>query len=292
MKVLVTFPGKFGDLLWQLPLIRAISRRVGAPVHLRVMQDFAGICPLLAGQPYLASVQAYETWIAREGAPLVPRVPDDMGLVTAWDREWDLVLHLGYRGWPEPDVIRHTLATANVASAIPGSKWTRIGRFTMEDLDLSTPWITLPPVSEPLPDWSGVAVALTDEFFELKFGLMNLVFEQLHRTGVESFRVLATPGSRWDVETWPMPKTKRVGTWYSYAQTLAGASVVLADCAAPHVLAVAMGKPVVLAEPCSMRRNPVFYPLGTTGPVHLVCGADGQPTTDARAVNAALQRFL
>jgi hypothetical protein len=69
--------------------------------------------------------------------------------------------------------------------------------------------------------------------------------------------------------------------------------VFLGDCSAWHVLAMAMGIPVVLVEPLEARWNPIFYPLGMDGPqVTMVRGNDGNPTFDARHVADALTRAL
>lgn len=162
----------------------------------------------------------------------------------------------------------------------------------LEELALDEPWITLPgsPLEGPPP----IVVAHTDEHFELKLGVTMLVLEHYFRTNPDhlGFAILATPGSRWDRETWAM-QSLRLGYWEAYAEAIMPARVVLSDCSAAHVLAVAMGVPTVLLEPNPMRHNPVFYPLGDRGPqVTLVRGVDGQPTFDARHVADALDVAL
>ena len=109
-----------------------------------------------------------------------------------------------------------------------------------------------------------------------------------------TYAVLCPPGSRWATETWaPTWKALKPVEWLAYAQIMADARVVLADCSAAHVLAVAMGKPVILMEPNPNRHNPVFYPLGKIGPqVTLVLGGDRQPTWDARHTADAVKEAL
>lgn len=83
---------------------------------------------------------------------------------------------------------------------------------------------------------------------------------------------------RWDVEA-------GMGAvhWERAASTLARAKVALCDCSALHVLAVAVGTPVVVMEPNPHRWNRIFWPLGRSGPqVYGVDGNDGQPSFDSR----------
>lgn len=54
--LLVTFPGKLGDLLYSLPAARALGRRLGLPVELMTSAYCAAALPLLERQPYLAGV--------------------------------------------------------------------------------------------------------------------------------------------------------------------------------------------------------------------------------------------
>jgi hypothetical protein len=275
MRVLCTFPGKFGDLLWALPTVRAISRRIGAPVDLLLARELQAIVPLLRSQPYLGAVATECAWVTRDTAPRSPRTPP----LVAYPG-YDRVIHLGYRDWPLPDVVRHTRETAN-----------EVCRLREEELTLDEPWIQAPDrTTYPFP---ALAIAFTDEHFELKFGLTTLVLESFARTYSDlGYRILTTPGSRWDGETWQPMRGKCPTDWSGYATAFTGASVVLTDCSAPHVLAVAMGKPVVVMEPNPHRHNPVFYPLGTIGQVELVVGTDGLPTFDARHVSDVLTRRL
>ena len=74
---------------------------------------------------------------------------------------------------------------------------------------------------------------------------------------------------------------------------IAGAKVLLTDCSALHVLAVALGIPTVIVEPMEARWNTIFYPLGFDGPqVTIVKGLDGQPTFDARHVTETLSKVI
>ena len=283
MRILCTFPGKYGDLLWALPTIRAISRRVGTPVDLVVAAPFGSICPLIEQQNYIGRCWASPDWQVQDTAPISPRVPP-IGVVGSWD----LILHLGYTGWPMPDLVRHTLATANAALTDlrnPGNRvdyWIQIEEHA---LDLSTPWITTPRVALPLPPSHLVAVGFTDEHFELKYGVSLL--QGSGGLPCTAYRVIGA-SARWQTEA-------SLGglTWEGSAETLAGAAAFLGCCSALHVLAVAMGVPAIVMEPNPHRHNAVFYPLGTTGPqVTLVRGVDGLPTWDSRHTADTLTHVL
>jgi hypothetical protein len=81
--------------------------------------------------------------------------------------------------------------------------------------------------------------------------------------------------------------------WEETVTAIQAADVFLGCNSGLHVLACAIGKPVIMMEPSPARHNPIFFPLGTTGPqVTLVLGNDGQPTWDARAVADTLHRVL
>lgn len=278
MRVLTTFPGRFGDIIWALPAIRAVSRRIGAPVDLQIAGEFASLVPLLQQQPYIGAVTADPGWSLTP--PEEWRAPQLQPLPHA------VVLHLGYRGWPARALPLETLHTLQ-------QEWRRVyftapAPFTEADLDLSTPWITL----NATPRWAlrDLAIAFSETHFELKYGLVRLLWNALpNHTG----RLLCLPRSRWAQEGLPSELPCITGEWLTYARGFAAARVALCCNSGAHVLAVAMGVPVVMMEPIEARHNPIFYPCGTTGPqVTLVRGNDGAPTFDCRHVAETLTAAL
>jgi hypothetical protein len=261
-RILVTHNGRYGDLIWALPPVRAISQRLGEPVDLVIPGEFASIVPLLQQQPYLSQVWSDGYWA--QGQALWPYIG---GLAP----EYEAVVELGYRGWPEPDCVRHTLETADRAFG-----W----NLTWEELDLETPWITTPTPAPPtgIPFTAG----FSETWFELKYGLCTL----LARQGLRP--CLVGDSGRWQSEA-----RATATSWQASAILIQQSQVFLGCCSALHVLACAVGTPVVLMEPMEARWNPVFYPFGKVGPqVTLVTGNDGLPTFDARAVADALRPYL
>lgn len=268
-RILCSFPGRAGDLIWALPTVRAISETVGHPVDLQIAGEFKSMSELLALQSYLGLVFANPLWgMDTWEAP---------GVISL-DGPYDRVIHLGYRRWPERPLPEETYLNALEALA---------GTVVLPPLDLDRPWITVEP-------WRGrphpLTIGWTDCHFELKYGLTQLLSANW-RPGTREFAFtafgLAAPGSRWVTEAdW------EVIVWLEAARRIAASAAFLGDCSALHVLACALGKPCVIVEPMEARWNPIFYPYGMDGRVRVVKGLDGKPTFDARHTAETLREVL
>lgn len=255
----VSFPGRFGDLLWALPTIRALSERNGAPVDLTIAGEFASIVPLLQLQPYLGEVYADPAWIV---SPHAMPPPAD--------------LHLGYQGWPE-------LPLPKAIEARLHAQW-KDADGPVPVIDLTRPWITPPDYAKMLGSAYAITLGFSETHFELKYGLSMLLWQRFMQQGTVN---LSGANERWQKEA-----GQATYTWETAAAWISQSQVFVGCCSALHVLAVAIGVPVVLVEPMEARHNPVFYPLGTTGRVQLVTGNDGLPTVDARHVGDAIEAVL
>jgi len=265
MKILCTFPGRNGDLLWALPVIRAISQHCKAPVGLQIGGEFTGIVPLLQRQPYLSHVWADSWWSLTP--PEEWRAPGLSG--------YDNVFHCGYRGWPEQGL------PFWVAQGVKGS----YPELANLEVDYDSPWITIDGPGAPCE----IAMGWSDEWFELKAGIVTLIGEK-----IPPYTICAPAGSRWRTErpraSWCLSYET---DWVSMTAAIRNSDLFVGCCSAPHVLAVALGKPVVIMEPSQARWNPIFYPFGMDGPrVTVVKGNDGQPTHDARHVAETIERVL
>lgn len=276
-RVLCTFPGRHGDLLWALPTVRAISESYGQPVDLQIAGEFGTILPLLALQPYLGAIfadprwgltppnewQAPPAWPPRRADGVYEHFSEPPDPLVTYDR----VYQLGYRRWPELPLPLEVDQTVRVDRELP-------------PLDLTRPWITAPPTETRWFDADyhrrprRIAVGFTECYFELKYGLTKLVTEHHSDWRVQT----CMGGGRWFNEA-----GEGSHTWVEAAQLISQAEIFVGDCSGLHVLAVALGVPVVLVEPMDARWNPIFYPCGKTGPqVTLVTGLDGLPTFDSR----------
>ncbi len=269
MKILCTFPGRNGDLLWALPTIRAISQHFNVPVDLQISGEFTGIVPLLERQPYLKKVWADQGWSL---------TPPDEWIAPATGLPYDRVFNCGYRGWP--------------AKCLP--YWAELGVKTSYlelaelQVDYATAWISLgqtPTLDKLLmPLGYTVVAGWSDEWFELKFGVMRLLPPRFNPC------IVCPPGSRWDTEGHGMAIFPT--DWVKAAWRIWNGEIFLGCCSALHVLATAMGKPVVVLEPSTARHNPIFYPFGMDGRIRVVKGNDGQPTHDVRHTIATIEQVL
>ena len=97
-RYLCTFPGKYGDLLWSLPTVRAISQIKGEPVDFAIMPQYKNILPLLQAQPYIDRAFVIEEWLILHSnhgdQPWLPQ--KNMEQACGYHQVW----HLGYRGHP------------------------------------------------------------------------------------------------------------------------------------------------------------------------------------------------
>lgn len=270
-QILCTFPGRLGDILWSLPTARAIALANGGTVSFAIAGEFGALASLLETAPYLQHVLVLDTWGVH---------PPDEWCAPGVEGFNYRVVHLGYRGWPQ----------APLAQAIYTQTSQEYRDLPMMPLDLATPWLT----AEPFP---GVRPAYvegwTECWFELKVGLRTLLWDTLVS---KSLRYAAPGKFPVNVSTtgrWAQEYGVAGCDWLTTARWLASTQVCLTDCSAVHVLACALGIPVVMVEPMEARHNPIFYPYGMDGPqVTMVKGQDGKPTTDARHVADVLRPYL
>jgi len=280
MTILTSCPGKYGDVLWAMPTCRTLAEHFGAPIDLVLSARYGdpSFCTLLAAQPYLNRVWADPLWQIEErgSAPTNPWHFTPEG-------DWDRVIHLGYQRWPQ-----NVLPTETYLSAV-----SQLGH-TLPPLDLTKPWSSV----EPLPCPRSIAVGFTDEHFELKFGLAQLLSTTFVRQEEDddlpqdNGKYALWPSARQD-SRWHREGGCRSCDWLEAEKVISSCQAFLGDCAALHVLAVALGKPCVIMEPSEARWNPIFWPLGMDGlQVTCVKGHDGRPTFDARAVRHAIEEVL
>ncbi len=174
------------------------------------------------------------------------------------------------KGWP----LSKTLAEGywlTAAEQVPGLK----------PLDLERPWIKPVDMGERGSD---VVVGFTDNWFELVFGLFELVSGAFDEEDA-SFTVLCQAGSRWNTEARWFARD-----WLRTADVLSKSKVFFGCCSALWVLANALGKRTVIAEPMEGRWDKVFW-LEHARNV-MVMGGDGKPTWDARACVQTLRKAL
>lgn len=280
-KILATFPGKIGDILWALPTIREIARQAGEPVDLVVGDRFAGLVELLKIQPYLGRVEANPEWKVQDTAPMSPRVPS-LGFHSSFAScHYDKVYHLGYEGWPKRALPLETWDTAFNAGA------------PVRSCSPFDPWLFLPPVHQPAVQ--EIYLGWTDEWFELKLGLTSVLANALPD---EAFVLRVGSGSRWLTEgSRPDGVDIAPSSLLETASVISSCALYVGCLSSQWVLANALGVPCVVVEPNPHRHNPIFWwdgPIEKDGRARnrIVRGNDGLPTFDARAMVQAVEEEL
>src|SRR5271170_584409 len=96
MKILCTFSGKFGDIMWSLPTVRQISKNLGTRVDMGIMPGYKTLLPLLQEQKYINRAYTIDNWECT-GSPCGDQPwnpPVDC------EEEYSNVFHLTYRRHP------------------------------------------------------------------------------------------------------------------------------------------------------------------------------------------------
>lgn len=276
-RILATFPGKHGDLLWAGPALRALAAFYQEPIDLMLSEKYSSLEPLLSLQPYLDEVLINHDWAVREEAPLEPReAPLD-----GYEGEWERLFHLGYRGWPRQSLPLETWDCARVLLEH------HHGLYTGKGISLADPWISLPVLPEEEP--SSVLVGFSDEWLELKMGLLGCAAARFPEM---KFRLVSGPGSRqreW-LGAFPSNVVPYECGWAYAARLMARSSLFFGCCSAMWVLANAMGKRTCIVEPSEMRHNEVFWSASPRN--RLLRGASQGDKFDARRVISLLEEVI
>jgi hypothetical protein len=278
MTILCTHPGKYGDCLWALATMRAISEAVNQDVDLLLSAQYGteDFMTLLRQQYYVGNVYRAADWAIRETAPITPRVPPSL------PEGYDAVVHLGYEGWPKFDLARETYRLAEL----------QLLRHRLPPLDLDTPWIQECESDLRVDTGHYLAIGFSEEHFELKVGLTSLIGDPFLQNGAHAYVTNISQGPRWENWTWDVLE-RRPSSWTERASVLRHACLFVGCCSALHVLACGLGVPVILAEPAHARHHDCFYPFGKRSTrVQLVLGADGLPSVDSRHVREAIAARL
>jgi hypothetical protein len=272
-KILCTMPGKFGDILWALPTVKAIAQHVEEKVDFVTSPAYQTLVPLIHEQFYIGTALWHPGWDVQDTAPMTPAEPPGFDA-----SQYDHVFHLGHTAWPHLPLARmhHYTLVQQWPDALGPTP----------PLTLEEPWIE--PVLEPTPEslHPDVLACWSEEWAELKMGVTMAVDFALHPT--RTVALLRPPGTRY--YEWPAGSSFDDFDWIATATALSTARVVLCCLSAQWVLANAMGKRCVVMEPAEARHNPIFWREHARNT--LVTGIDGQPTFDARHVLDAVKEAL
>lgn len=165
MKILCTFSGRFGDILFSLPTVRQISRNYGTRVDMGIMPSYKTLLPLLKRQSYIQNTFTIDNWFCT-GSPCGDQpweAPLDM--LPGYDK----VYHLTYRYHPHGNnpLIDFIAGQQSLVLDEP------IVPF-IETLDF-------PPYKETY-----IAFAFNDQYHEQKTRFLECLSSNLGRTGLSS----------------------------------------------------------------------------------------------------------
>lgn len=247
--ILLTHPGKIGDLIWALSAAREVARKyTSGQVDLATSPYCRGLIPLLEHQEWIGSAIVLENWNVIFSAPVVPVIPppyfDSFGnpleLRPVCGGPWDFVAHLGMRCWPSPTLLEYypNLLRSEYGLSVEGS---------------TSGWLearTFPPSSE-------IAICFSDEWVELKAGLCAALATAFP---LETFRLLVSPQSRLAKEfRFPFQNfITHECDIVTMADFMASSKLLVTCNSAPHPLANALGVPTVVVEPSTPRHQEVF----------------------------------
>lgn len=288
MSFMVCHPGRYGDLLWALPAIRALAEfhaeapRLILPTDPANTTPMRAIVPLLERQEYIGRVDIDPAWSITQDAPRGPLYPPV---------KLPGMQALGYTSWPSrPLPYESAMVAGEEIYALACSMPEHFFR----------PWIEVGGV--PVFHNKRLLVHWTDRYFELKLGILKEIERVLPDVDVSWY---AQKGSR-------MCQAGAVAAGFdTLATMMASHRVVLTDCSAAHVLATGVGvRTVLVVEPEEARHHFVFWP-GTivSGPAHdtnwtqqmgtplgerirPVLGGDRRPTFDSRHVIDEITKAL
>jgi hypothetical protein len=269
--ITVTHPGKLGDLLWALPTVRELALSRNDTIQLWLPSQCKPLVNLLAKQWYIRQTVIDEDWVLGANTPEAPAKPP-----VEPDGE---VIHLGYPEWPTMPLPFYTASLAGVEPS-----W--------------DPWIE----AEPLVETYGQQLLLyawTDNWFELKLGLTEILIRQLP---VNAWTLRTDPKSA----RWPIYEHAYGTKIEELARCIASSTLVVTDCSMAMVLTAALGKRCVVMEPEPARHHPIFWPGSTQDDsghwrqadnqfgrlIWPVIGGDGKPTFDARHTKDLIMELL
>lgn len=93
-KILCTFSGKLGDILWSLPTVRKLAQIHGAPVDLGIMPQYVSLLSLLEHQEYIDKAFVIDNWILQHSCH------GDQPWEAPSLQGYDKTYHLAYRRHP------------------------------------------------------------------------------------------------------------------------------------------------------------------------------------------------
>jgi hypothetical protein len=148
MRVLLTFSGKHGDIIWSLQAARALAL-TGAEIDYGVMPQYAAVCPLVEKQPYINHAFPLAGWVQQhDWCGAQPRIPPVV------PGGYDEIHHLTYESRPTGPLIMSALERLGLPMPEP-----------------AIPFLFAPAAADPLL----VSYAFNGQYRREKQGMLNFV---------------------------------------------------------------------------------------------------------------------
>lgn len=116
-KMLVTFSGRYGDILWSLASVQQLALHYpDVEIHFGYMPQYSSLQPLLEAQPYIKKAAPIKNWICT-GSPFADQ-PWEAPVNEA--EEYTSVCHLTHRFHPSEPLIDATFRNTGLSDVMGG----------------------------------------------------------------------------------------------------------------------------------------------------------------------------
>jgi len=230
-KLLCTFSGKTGDILWSLATIHYLwKRRLSlieggkeelAKIDFACMPQYEKLLPLIKAQPYISDAFILKDWIC-QGSPfgdqpwLPPTIPPN---------NYDDVMHLTYKYHPNGETLVDHIAR----------------QYMLKLPDICSPFIYVPEVSRLLFQKPTIVYGFNWMGSTQKDVFLKSLFKHLEEKGLEFTFVDST-----------------LLDWLTAAAAMKAGVFFIGCRSANYVLAHGLGKKVLCFEPAPERRPSTF----------------------------------
>lgn len=229
-RVLCTFSGKYGDIMWSMPTVRALAARYEHKLDFCCMPQYENLLPLIQMQPYINKAFVLPEW-KFEGSPFGDQpwqAPTD-GL------GYEHVFHLTYRSHPQVECLADF--TARQQCITLGDTWTPFLHLEEDRVEA-----TVFSISENRVRYPDIVFGFNPDYHEYKSVFISRL--------TKSLQSLLGHEIVWkEVTTLP---------WIDAACAIKNAKVFVGCRSALMVVAHGFGKNVVTFEPNSARLSPIF----------------------------------
>lgn len=226
-KMLVTFSGRYGDILWSLASVRQLAlQHAGTEIHFGYMPQYSSLQPLLEEQRYITKAFPIKDWLCT-GSPFADQ-PWEAPVLEGYDT----VRHLTHRFHPSEHLVTATFRNTGLLAWVEGMQ----------------PFIETQLVTNKL---AVIAIGFNEHYGEQKKEFLRQLTQWLwHLCPVEALRPHLVDATK-------LP-------WLDAARVIRAAKMFIGCRSSQAVLAHGVGQKCLIYEPAPERRPVMFgSPYGT-----------------------------